>query len=175
MPKLADAILAQHYDSVIKLAAKNGGVSRMELMSGLGVSRIVADKLIDHAKLVPGVKVGRTEFFKAPLDKTDLPPADHVDAPKLPDGATAGVLVDDSKKAPLPPPVAAEPEPVVAAATPPLADEDKPEDAAAEIDDQIVKVKELISGDCANAAKAHERLVLHQAMLSALLSRRMSL
>jgi len=176
MPKLADAILAQHYDSVIKLAAKNGGVSRMELMSGLGVTRIVADKLIEHAKLVPGPKVGRTEFFKVAAN-SDAP---ATPTPTLPDGATAGVLIDDSNKPKLatPAPVAVvAADPPVDPKTPPLDDDDKVEesDVAAEIDEQIVAVKKLVATDCAELGKAHERLVLHQAMLTALLTRRVAL
>jgi hypothetical protein len=167
MPKLADAILAQHYDSVIKLAAKTGGVSRMELMSNLGVSRIVADKLIDKTKLVPGPKVGRTEFFVAATSAVAGTP---VTAPALPEGAQAAVLVDDSKKAPLPPPVAAEPEPKVAAISEPEAT--KAPDVKVEMDEQIVKVKEMISADCAALAKAQEKLAVHQAMLTSMLVRR---
>ena len=187
MPKLADAIFAQHYDSVVKLAARDNGVSRMELMSSLGVTRIVADKLIENTKLVPGPKIGRTEFFKvAAIPATSA-------APTLPTGATAGVLNDDSNKptvvglaatgalVTLGPPVAAPPvAPPVAPKTPPLDDDDKVEeeeepDVAAEIDEQIVAVKKLVASDCSELGKAHERLVLHQAMLTALLTRRVAL
>lgn len=168
MPKLADAILAQHYTSVIKLAAREGGVSRPELIEKLGVTRIVADKLIENTKLVPGPKVGRTEFFKAPTDEAA---ATTPDAPELPQDAEAAVLVDDSNKAPLPTTVAAEPEP----ATPSPDDNDRPDDVAAEIDGQIVKVKEMLASDCSVIAKAQEKILLHQAMLTALLSRRMAL
>jgi len=64
MPRLSEAAYAQHYDSVITMAKRKGGVSRPEIMELLAVSRVMADSLIDRCKLRKSKrKVGRTEFF----------------------------------------------------------------------------------------------------------------
>lgn len=66
MPRLAEGIFAAHYDSAVKLAAAPGGVSRPDLIKKLGVTRLVAEKIIEKAGLVVGGKEGRTEFFVPP-------------------------------------------------------------------------------------------------------------
>lgn len=58
-----EGIYAQYYTSVVKLAQKDGGVSRPQLIHALGISRTVADGLIARCKLRKSSTKGKTEFF----------------------------------------------------------------------------------------------------------------
>lgn len=162
--RVADNTYAKFFDSTIRLASRPTGVSRPELMDSLGISRIIADRLIEKVGLKPAEKVGRTEFFKAP---------------SLPEGAQAAVVVHPtatsaSKKGKakgtpvtVPPTPAQQPE----APKPPV-------DAVGEeiqgLDRQIVEVRKLLAADFAERAKIDVRIAGHQALLTALLSQHLS-
>ena len=63
MPKVAEGVYAQYFDAVFGLATRDGGVSRPEIMEKTGVSRILADGIIDRLKLKRIRTEGRAEFF----------------------------------------------------------------------------------------------------------------
>jgi hypothetical protein len=85
MPRLATSIYAAHQASVLKMAAKEGGISRGEIADALNVSKSIATNIIKKCGLELDHKDGRTEYFK-PSDgdasddtsdapETELPPA----------------------------------------------------------------------------------------------------
>jgi hypothetical protein len=70
------AIYAAHMDSVLKLAAQEGGVSRPQIIKELNVTRAVASGLIDKCgleKVEP--QKGRTEYFAAAVSVKQSRPA----------------------------------------------------------------------------------------------------
>jgi len=81
MPRMDAAIYAAHMDNVLKLAQREGGVSRPQLISELNVTRSVASALIDKCGLALDHKDGRTEYFTptpvaaGPQVKQSTPPA----------------------------------------------------------------------------------------------------
>lgn len=152
MPRIAENLFTQYYNSAVKLAARPNGVSRPELME-LGMSRIVADKVIESAGLNKTNKIGRTDFFK------------------LPDGAQAAVIVHSGatgKKKPKGTPVT----------VPPAPPSPEPTDEVGEeiqsLDKQIMEVRKLIAADFGEMAKLQTRMAGHQAMLTALISRHLA-
>lgn len=79
MPRLASEIYATYQDSVLKLASKQGGVSRPQIMDSLSVSRSIADTMIEKCNLKVERKEGRTEFFVLPNGGTPAPATPPVD------------------------------------------------------------------------------------------------
>jgi hypothetical protein len=148
MPRIAEGLYAQYYDSVLKLAKRETGVSRPELMDKLGMSRIIADRVIEKVGLKPVAVVGRTEFFKTP---DTIPPAVIVHS-------TATSKPKKGKGTP------------VSAPEPP----DSVGEEIQGLDKQIVEVRKMIAADCAEKAKIESRLIAHQALLTALLSQHLS-
>jgi hypothetical protein len=73
MPRLASSIYAAHQDSVLRLAAKQGGVSRPQIMESLNVSRSIADTMIEKCALKVDRHEGRTEFFILPSAAPSVP------------------------------------------------------------------------------------------------------
>ena len=149
MPRVAEGLYAQYYNSVLRLAARPTGVSRPELMDKLGMSRIIADRVIEKAGLVPAAVIGRTEFFKAP------------------DGVEAAVIVHPT------PPKQKKARGTPVQVPPPPPTPEKPDVVGEEIqglDKQIVEVRKMIAADCAEKAKVEARLMAHQSLLTALLS-----
>jgi hypothetical protein len=143
MPRIAENIFTQYFNSAVKMAARPTGVSRPELM-GLGMSRIVADKVIESAGLEQITTVGRTDFFK------------------MPDGIQAAVFVHPTatgKKRKEAPPVSAP---------------DDISEEIQGLDKQIVEVRKLIAADCAEIAKIQARMIGHQSMLTALISQHLA-
>lgn len=91
MPRLAADLYASYHDSVLKLAAKPGGVSRPQIMEALNVSRSVADTMIEKCDLQVERREGRTEFFvppgaapPPPAPAPDVAPAAEKDEKLLP-------------------------------------------------------------------------------------------
>jgi hypothetical protein len=169
MPKVAEGIFTQYYDSAMKLAARETGVSRPELMKELGVGRVLADKLIEEAGLRPTTKVGRTEFFKLPDDAPPVTVSASTPDPvsvtassalTLPEGALAAVIVNESAPA--------------APLKKPVKEKDDVGEEIQSLNKQIVEVKKLIASDFAEMAKTQARLTGHQALLTALLLQNLS-
>lgn len=156
--RVADTTYAQYFDSAIRLASRPTGVSRPELLKSLGVSRIIADRIIEKTGLKKVATVGRTDFFKTP---------------ELPEGAQAAVVVhptatSPSKKA------KSKGTPVT---VPPVQPEPPKDEVAEEIqslDKQIVEVRKLLAADFADRAKIEVRIASHQALLTALLTQHVS-
>lgn len=147
MPRIAENVFTQYYNSAVKLASRPNGVSRPELME-LGMSRIVADKVIERAGLDKTGKIGRTDFFK------------------LPEGADAAVVVHPTatgKKKSKGTPV-----------TVPPTEPDEVGEEIQNLDKQIVEVRKLIAADYTEIAKIQTRLTGHQAMLTALITRHLA-
>lgn len=164
MPRVAPNIFAQYYDSAIKLASRETGVSRPELMKKLDITRLMADRVIEQAGLKPVAKVGRTEFFKTPAE--------------LPPGVQAAVTVNNAAPTKGKRKAAAAQQPAATPVTvPPPAVQPTPapaEDTVAEeiqsLDKQIVEVRKLLAADFSERAKIDTRIAGHQALLTALLT-----
>lgn len=85
MPKLASDIYATYRERVLKLAAKEGGVSRPQIMESLNVSRSVADTMIEKCDLKVARREGRTEYFVLPGTTVEAPqPAAAPVEPEVP-------------------------------------------------------------------------------------------
>ena len=107
MPRMGSAIYAAHMTSVLKLAAREGGVSRPQLIEELSVSRPVVNALIEKFALVLDRKEGRTEFFKTNGDVTaevldEATSAPVVEAPEVKQSAPAPELPPEVKEAAIP-------------------------------------------------------------------------
>jgi hypothetical protein len=141
------AIYAAHLDSVLKLASREGGVSRPQIINELNVTRVVAGGLIEKAGLTLVRKEGRTEYFKQ---------SNGAAAPKAE-----------------PEPVAAkQSKPAQAVAVPESTDalvED--EDVVAELDAQIMDTRSALREAAAKAGKALGQWATHQALVDALRER----
>lgn len=66
MPRMDAAIYAAHMDSTLKMARREGGVSKPQLINELNVTRTIASGLITKCELEPVEGSGRTKFFTAP-------------------------------------------------------------------------------------------------------------
>jgi hypothetical protein len=141
---MATHIYAAHMDRVLKMAAREGGVSRPQIMDELNVSRPVAVKLIAECKLEKGEKQGRTEFF-----------------------TTNGATPEPAAKAELPPEVE---DAAVAEPSPPSPPED-PDETIAQLDAEIVDTRDAMREACNKAAKAMQSWATNQAMVDALRER----
>jgi hypothetical protein len=75
MPRMDAAIYAAHIDNVLKLAKREGGVSKPQIISELNVTRAVASGLVEKAGLTLDRKEGRTEYFAASENGTPVAPA----------------------------------------------------------------------------------------------------
>jgi hypothetical protein len=108
-----EGIYAQYYNSVIKMAQKEGGVSRPALMHALGISRTVADGLIGRCKLRHSRTDGKTEFFSisrgtkkvlnevgGEADAKESTMTDTAPNPSDPKGLVASVVGDDQPAPP---------------------------------------------------------------------------
>lgn len=145
MPRLGADIYAAHMDNLLKLARREGGVSRPEIISELNITRAVANGLIDKAGLTLDRKEGRTEYFSAPT-ADDAPKAD----------------VKQSK-----------PEPAASVATP-VSDSTGEKDDLAEIaalDDQILDTRNALRAAAEKAGKALGEYATQQALVDALRQR----
>ena len=144
MPRMNAAVLAAHIDNVLKLARREGGVSRPEIMNELNVTRTVAGTLIDKAGLALSRREGRTEYFSAPAGKTEVKQS----KPDLPPEAKAAA-------APVSADTGTEPE----------------DDDVAELDAQIIDTRNAMREAAAKAGKAMGEWATHQALVDALRER----
>jgi len=101
MPRMSTAIYAAHQDNVLKLAQREGGVSRIQIVDELNVTRAIACGLIEKIGLVVERKEGRTEFFvpgepkPVSVKQSPAPLPPEVDATVVPDtDDTGGDQVD---------------------------------------------------------------------------------
>lgn len=90
MPRMKADIYAAHVDNALKLAARQGGVSRPQLINELNITRGTANKIIDEAGLALDRTVKRVQFFVPNGDKpveakqsrpTLVPPVQAVTVP----------------------------------------------------------------------------------------------
>src|ERR1051326_1107277 len=108
-----EGIYQQYYTNVVKLAQRDGGVSRPELIHALGISRTMADGLIARCKLRHSGTKGKTEFFSVTkgsnkvLDQAGGEPdtkettmTDQAPSPADPKGLVASVVGDDQPAPP---------------------------------------------------------------------------
>lgn len=151
MPRIATTIYAAHIANVLKLAAKDGGISRAEIADELNVSRAVAGGLIKNGKLELDRKQGRTEYFKAPSNGASVEPEATAQPPELPEAVTGTAIAGDDIK-----------------------DED-PEDETAQLDAEIVDTRNALKEAAAKAGKALGDWATHQALVDALRERMTSL
>lgn len=142
MPRMDAAIYAAHMDNVLKLARREGGVSRPQIIEELNITRAVANGLIEKADLVLDRKEGRTEYFTAPTNGM----------------APAKPAVKQSKPA-----AAAE----VAKPTSSASTEIDLDELQA-LDEQIVDTRNTLREAAAKAGKALGEWATHQALVDAL-------
>ena len=143
MPKLAAHLYAAHQNSVLKLAAREGGVSRPQIMNELNVSRSVAAGLIDKCQLALDRKTGRTAFFK-PSEVADVPEA-PAEPPELPPEVKDVVVAGDDVK-----------------------DDAYDDDKIAELDAEFVETRKALRDAAARAGKALGDWATHQALVDTL-------
>jgi len=142
MPKLGKEIYAAHRENVMRLARREGGVSRAELIQELNVSRPVVNKLIEETGLVLVRKEGRAEFFAVPSVKQST-------APALPPEVEEVVVPTGDE--------------VVAVALPLPATS-----TLADLDTKILETRDMLIETAARAGKAYSSWVLNQAKADAL-------
>ena len=152
MPKLAPAIYAAHMDSVLKLARRDEGVSRPQIISELNVTRAVASGLIEKCELSLNRKDGRTEYYRK----------EGEDAAAVPEPVVEPVAAKQSKP-PAPAKAEAKPESSEAA--------EAEEDIIAELDAQILDTRSGLREAAAKAGKALGDWATHQAVVDALRER----
>lgn len=153
MPRMGSEIYAAHMDRVLKLASRDGGVSRPQLIKELGVSRPVATKLIEKCGLEFDRKDGRTEYFSAPNGTGATPKAE-----------TLPEVVEVKQSTPA----------AVQAAVVPTSDDtgtDEELDSLAELDEEIVETRNALREAAAKAGKALGEWATHQALVDALRQR----
>ena len=145
MPRFRSDIYAAHQNNVLKLAAKEGGVSRRQIADELNVSPAVAGGLIKKCELELDHKDGRTEFFKTV------------------NGAepTNGASVEPEVKA-------AEPEVKAVAVAGPDLKEEVDDDEIANLDAEIVDTRNALKQEAAKAGKALGDWATHQSLVDAL-------
>lgn len=148
MPRLAAAVYAAHQDNLLKLAAKDGGVSRQEIADALHISKAVASGLIKRCDLVRDHKKGKTEYFKtfktngASVEPETAPADKPADLPEVEAVAVAGPeIVDDE------------------------------EDIIATLDAEIVDTRNALHSAASKAGKALGEWATHQALVDALRER----
>ena len=148
MPRMDAAIYAAHLDSVLKLASRDGGVSRPQIINELNVTRVIAGGLIDKAGLTLDRKEGRTEYFK------------QTNGAATPEAVPEPVVAKQSKPA------------VQAVAVPESTDAlAAEEDDVAELDAQIMDTRTALREAAAKAGKALGTWATHQALVDALRER----
>jgi len=147
MPKLATAVYAAHQDNLLKLAAKEGGVSRSEIADALNVSKAVAGSLIKKCDLELDHKAGRTEFFKTSTDGASEPVV-SAEPPELPE-------LTEVK--------------ATAVAGPEVIDDE--EDDIATLDAEIVDTRNALQESAAKAGKALGEWATHSALVDVLRDR----
>lgn len=148
--RMSDAIFAAHVDNVLKLAQREGGVSRPQIISELNVSRTVASSLIEKAGLTKAKRregQGRTDYFVANGTAEPEPTATKQSRPDLP--------------------------PVKAVAVPASADTGlEPEDVSvADLDAEIIDTRNTLREAAAKAGKALGEWATHQALVDSLRER----
>lgn len=149
MPRMDAAIYAAHMDNVLKLARREGGVSRPQIIKELNITRAVANGLIEKAALELDRTEGRTDFFKAP------------DGIKPPETDPTKPEVKQSK-----PETAAQ-----AAATPSSDDTGQTDDKLAELaalDEQIFETREALVKAAKAAGEALGEYATKQALVDAM-------
>ena len=158
MPRMSNAVYASHINNVLKLAQREGGVSRPQIVSELGVSSPFANKLILVAALSVDRKEGRTQFFK---------PGDQVPTATDP----SPVKVKQSRPE-LPPEVkeAAVPESDATGdeAADEAADEDALDEEIADIDAEIADTKQALRDAAVALGKAAGLWAMQDAAVEAL-------
>jgi len=82
MPRMDASIYAAHMDNVLRLARREGGVSRPQIIEELNITRPVANGLIEKAALSLSRKDGRTEYFT--VSNGGTPPKVEVKQSKQP-------------------------------------------------------------------------------------------
>jgi hypothetical protein len=154
MPRMGSAIYAAHMDSVLKLASRDEGVSRPQLMEELGVSRPVANVLIEKCALALDRKEGRTEFFK--VNGTDVP---VIEAPEV--------------KQSTPEPTPELPPEVKEVAVPTTSATGEPDilDRIAELDAQIIDTRNTLRDAAKKAGTALGEWMTNEAMVDAMRQR----
>ena len=149
MPRLAADIYAAHQAQVLRLAAKEGGVSRAGIAKACNVSKTIANNLIKRNSLELDHKDGRTEFFKTSngaSPETPETPETSV-APELPEAVKGvGVAGDD------------------------IIDEVE-EDEIAQLDAEIVDTRNALKEAAARAGKALGDWATNQSLVDALRER----
>lgn len=143
MPRIATSVYAAHMDNVLKLASREGGVSRPQIMDKLNVSRSVAGGLIEKASLEMDRKEGRTEFFTT-SNGASKPEAEP---PELPAAVAATAVAGDDIL------------------------EEEEEDDIAMLDAEIVDTRNALQAAAAKAGKALGEWATHDALVSALKGR----
>lgn len=96
MPRMNAAIYAAHMDNTLKLASREGGVSRTQLIDDLNVTRAVANKLITDSGLAVSRKEGRTEFFASEKVEVKQSTPEVVKASTVPQSTDAVTEPEDS-------------------------------------------------------------------------------
>jgi len=152
MARMGTAIMAAHMDNLLKMARREGGVSRLQIVSELSVTRAVACSLIEKGGLTLNRKEGRTEYFTVGTNE---------DAP-----AQAEKPEKAAKKQSMPPEVEAVAEPVSDSTG-----EDTVLDVVAELDAQIVETRNALRAEASKAGKALGEWATHQALVDALRER----
>ena len=150
MPRMAAHVYAAHQANLLKLAAREGGVSRAQAMDELNISRTVANKIIKEAGLDVVRKEGRTEFFGS-KNGSAAPPSDAPkDAPKdeLPSEVKEAAVVEDPDEV-----------------------SDVNLDVIARLDEDIIDARNALKEAAAKAGKALGEWATNQALVDALRDR----
>ena len=159
MPRMDAAVYAAHMDSVLKLARRNEGVSRPQIINDLNVTRAVASGLIEKCGLALSRTDGRTEYYSAPAAaETDVTEVVAPAPPKVKAPAAA-----KQSKVPAPAKAEARPESTDAA--------EVTDDTLAELDAQILDARSGLREAAAKAGKALGQWATHQAVVDALRER----
>lgn len=159
MPRMTQAIYATHMDSVLKLAAAKGGVSRNQIVNDLNVTYSIAAALIGKCELTAGTKVGRTQFYV-----TNGAPKVEPSGGEDEDNAKPEAVAVKRSRAPAAVKAATVPKNTSAAA-------DAPDDSVAELDAQIIDTRQTLRAAAAKAGKALGEWATHQALVDALRER----
>jgi hypothetical protein len=149
MPRMTAAVYAAYVDNVLKLAQREGGVSRPQIISELNVSNAVATKLVKDADLGLDHKDGRTQFFK-PTEAS--PVAVKQSRPELPPAVKEAVVPESADTG-----------------------EGEDEDEIAEVDAEIADTKQALREAAAALGKAAGQWAMHDAVVESLRARMVKL
>ena len=154
MPRMAAHVYAAHQAITLKLASRDGGISRAQLADELNVSRAIAAGLIEKSGLELDHKDGRTEFFKAPngttveTPETPAPKAKKASKPELPPEVKDAAVVESDA----------------------VSDEEL-QDTIIQLDEEIVDTRAALHEAATKAGKALGEWATQSALVDALRSR----